>query len=387
MCAKIMRIILSVIKAKQRNNHIRMSFTQSATQFSCKRYSIEMEVRILFVVTIISAVISLSSAQKFPRECSSDRECVSFTECMDYQEFHKVSAKEWPRTTQTEVRNLICDVKQSSFKKVYFICCPKSGRRLLDMENCGKQVTPRIAHGKEATIFQFPWMALLRGFDGTFHCGGTLIADRYVLTATHCRRKTVYSVRLGETDLSKAIDCITYVDGEEECADPPQDILAEKFIHHPKYSISQKRNDIALVRLASAAQMNENVRPICLPLPEVLSSLPQARMLVSGWGFTENETRSDQLRFAYVPIVDLEQCNESLEPVQLTVDESQVCAGAGIDKADNCQGDSGGPLKYFGNGRYVIHGVVSYGQATCGVETEPAIYTRVQHIWIGSWKT
>nr|XP_029714775.1 phenoloxidase-activating factor 3-like [Aedes albopictus] len=343
-----------------------------------------MEVRILFVVTIISAVISLSSAQKFPRECSSDRECVSFTECMDYQEFHKVSAKEWPRTTQTEVRNLICDVKQSSFKKVYFICCPKSGRRLLDMENCGKQVTPRIAHGKEATIFQFPWMALLRGFDGTFHCGGTLIADRYVLTATHCRRKTVYSVRLGETDLSKAIDCITYIDGEEECADPPQDILAEKFIHHPKYSISQKRNDIALVRLASAAQMNENVRPICLPLPEVLSSLPQARMLVSGWGFTENETRSDQLRFAYVPIVDLEQCNESLEPVQLTVDESQVCAGAGIDRADNCQGDSGGPLKYFGNGRYVIHGVVSYGQATCGVETEPAIYTRVQNYldWI-----
>lgn len=339
-----------------------------------------MEVQSLLAVAIICAALGLSSAQEYPRECSSERECIPFNDCTDYQRFEKTPAKDWPRETQNEVRKLLCDVEQRPFgKKLYKVCCLKRGRRLLDMETCGKQVTPRIAHGKVATVFQFPWMALLRGYDGTFHCGGTLIAERYVLTATHCRRKSVYSVRLGETDLSTPIDCIKYVDGEEECADPPQDILAEKFIHHTDYSASRKKNDIALVRLASAAKMNENVRPICLPLPEVLSDLPQPRMLVSGWGLTEMETISDQLRYAYVPIVDLEQCNESLVPVDLTVDESQVCAGAGIDRADNCQGDSGGPLKYFGNGRYVIHGVVSYGQASCGVAAEPGIYTSVQH--------
>lgn len=58
--------------------------------------------------------------------------------------------------------------------------------------------------------------------------------------------------------MSTPIDCIKYIDGEEECAEPPQDILAEKFIKHPKYSPSQKKNDIALIKLASPAQLNDS---------------------------------------------------------------------------------------------------------------------------------
>ncbi|EAT33588.1 AAEL014140-PA [Aedes aegypti] len=347
-----------------------------------------MEKRSILVATIICVALNTSSAQFLPKKCSPDRKCTPFNDCADYRSYAGTSSRNWPRKVQNEVKSLMCAVEhQASGKKLYKICCLKPGRHLLDMETCGKQVTPRIAHGKVATVFQFPWMALLRGFDGKFHCGGTLIAQRYVLTATHCRRKSVYSVRLGETDLSTPIDCIKYIDGEEECAEPPQDILAEKFIKHPKYSPSQKKNDIALIKLASPALLNDNVRPICLPLEEVLGNIAQTKMLVSGWGFTENDTEfSNQLRFAYVPIVDPRQCNESLALSSnvLTVDESQLCAGGGNDKADNCQGDSGGPLKYFGNGKYVIHGVVSFGQATCGVVSEPGVYTKVEHYleWI-----
>ncbi|XP_062551485.1 CLIP domain-containing serine protease HP8-like [Armigeres subalbatus] len=337
--------------------------------------------RTIFVIAISTVAWGLSSAVVF-KQCGLDRKCVPFSDCAKYRNYVGIPSRNWPSDVQHEVKSHLCEMEElASGKKLYKVCC------ILDMGNCGKQTTQRIAHGEIATIFQFPWMALLRGFDGKFHCGGALIAPRYVLTATHCRRKQVHSVRLGETDLSTAIDCVKFIDGEEDCADAPQDIVVEKFIGHPKYSSSQKKNDIALLKLKTSAQFNDNVQPICLPLPEIADSNLPTRMMVSGWGFTEDEMEiSNKLRYAYVPIVSPRVCNESLARISnvWTVDESQICAGAGINRADNCQGDSGGPLKYAANGQYVVHGVVSFGQATCGVESEPGIYTNVRYFldWI-----
>lgn len=66
-----------------------------------------------------------------------------------------------------------------------------TGLKLLDMTTCGRYTKDRIAHGSNAKVFDYPWMALLIGFDGELACGGTLIAESYVLTAAHCKRQSM----------------------------------------------------------------------------------------------------------------------------------------------------------------------------------------------------
>lgn len=349
-----------------------------------------MELRLILVVfgsvlLLIPPKVVLGQRLK---KCTVQEKCTPIGECAEFKNFVGKPYNTWPDSVRSEVLKQYC----GKTGKVHKVCCStvgrsivsstpqaKKGRQLLDLNECGKQTKSRIANGKVAEVFDFPWMALLRGIEEKFHCGGTLIAERYVLTAAHCNFKSVWYVRLGETDLSQRIDCNRFPDGSKECADPPQDIPVEKFIRH-RYSASRKKNDIALVRLQWAAQLNDNVRPICLPLPEVSKSKLPSKMTVSGWGYTENtEDISNQLRYAHIPIVDLARCNQTLRRAQTawSVDHSQVCAGAGDDKADNCHGDSGGPLQYFGKQGFVIYGVVSYGLATCGTEQEPGVYTKV----------
>ncbi|KFB41568.1 AGAP004855-PA-like protein [Anopheles sinensis] len=60
---------------------------------------------------------------------------------------------------------------------------------LLPTESCGQIPSNRTVAGNKSHSFEFPWMVMLRyqTDDGFINgCGGSLINNRYVLTAAHC---------------------------------------------------------------------------------------------------------------------------------------------------------------------------------------------------------
>ncbi|KAK3932476.1 CLIP domain-containing serine protease 2 [Frankliniella fusca] len=256
---------------------------------------------------------------------------------------------------------------------------------------CGKVGTEnRIINGKIASIGQFPWMALL-GYRSranvTFLCGGTLINERYVLTAAHCIRSQnrPVVVRLGEFNLTEPVDC----DFNKVCAPPAEDIAIEDIISHPNFNIRNIKHDIALIRLSrSVAEYTDFVRPICLPVG--LNVTDDKKFKIAGWGKTDfrDAGGSPVLQFTDVGGVGHEECNELQPPELQPLDPGQLCAGGDKGK-DACKGDSGGPLMVTlvndsedpGLGGSTVTyqvGVVSYGpDSPCGTAPLPSIYTRV----------
>lgn len=80
-------------------------------------------------------------------------------------------------------------------------------------------------------------------------CGGTIINERYILTAAHCLTtlgKNPIKVRVGEYNLNTDPDCYA----PNACAPGHQEIEINRTILHPYYDSTTSRNDIGLIRLA-----------------------------------------------------------------------------------------------------------------------------------------
>lgn len=112
--------------------------------------------------------------------------------------------------------------------------------------NCGTRIVNRIARGKRANLYEFPWMAVLVS-DEDF-CMGTLISKRYVLTTIQCSRNpSPHQVRLGDYDIDNVNDC--NVNDPADCAPPTRLYDIEYIVQHQGYSRETRHNDIALIRL------------------------------------------------------------------------------------------------------------------------------------------
>ncbi|XP_062560319.1 CLIP domain-containing serine protease B4-like isoform X2 [Armigeres subalbatus] len=238
---------------------------------------------------------------------------------------------------------------------------------------------------QQTTLTEFPWSALIQyrklyGVYG-FHCGGTLIHERYVVTAAHCvkaipRTWEISLVRLGEFDIkSPDVDC-----DKVQCGTPPLDIFVEQIIVHEGYvtRLLSQYHDIALIRLMNAVQPTAFVRPIQLPLPEMGRSLFNTLKtgISAGWGRSKTGSASTVKLKVQLELEDLNGCSESYKVSGVKLTDGQLCAsewrGTGT-----CSCDSGGALMVRMNDRYYLIGIVSFGPTKCGLKNVPGVYTSV----------
>nr|XP_023023062.1 complement C1r subcomponent-like [Leptinotarsa decemlineata] len=254
---------------------------------------------------------------------------------------------------------------------------------------CDYNSVPLIVGGQPASAGEFPFMAAI-GFNTTdqpWRCGGTLISERYVLTAAHCTFTSDAGppsvVRLGELDLS------TDKDGSEH-----RDYAVSKVVLHPEYEYPWKYNDIALLKTYSKVIFTKFIRPACL---YTRTDIEYNTGVATGWGRTDFAgENSDRLMAVTLNIFENERCYrtyQSNKDLPKGITSSMLCAGELKGGKDTCQGDSGGPLLITKEGnqcKFYIVGITSFGKS-CGQVNTPAIYTRVseyipwieQNIWFG----
>ncbi|XP_056634735.1 phenoloxidase-activating factor 3-like [Diorhabda sublineata] len=338
-------------------------------------------------------------------------DCIPVRQCRPMIEAIKSLNRPLSQHVTQQLNSYSCSFSNN----VAHICCPQgpiiiqegenesppdvSNHRNLRLlpTNCG-YLDPgkdRIRNGKNAEINEFPWMALLsyrtrRGPE--FKCGGTIINDRYILTAAHCIKNLespLLGVRVGEYDIKKKQDCAKLPNGSTICTPGYQDLAIEEINPHSQFNASVISNDIGLIRVSKMNLKLENTRPVCLPTDD-LRNENFKNVIITGWGITNVLTgeSSSILQKVNLPVVELDQCKnvyKNQSNVHLTF--KQVCAG-GKNNKDSCQGDSGGPLHQaaFVDGlpKYIQQGVVSFGPRECGLEGYPGVYTRVAYYmdWI-----
>ncbi|KAF2367240.1 Serine proteases trypsin domain [Trinorchestia longiramus] len=232
---------------------------------------------------------------------------------------------------------------------------------------CGivNRQSSRIVGGVATEVNEYPWQAgLVWPNTRSVFCGGTLISDRYILTAAHC------------TDGSNPADLDIMLGAHSTNRDASSAIIVDpiRIINHADYGNPSMDNDIALIEIKPLdfSDPDVQVRPACLPDTDVQYVGSQGT--VSGWGtLTEDGSQPSALREVTVPVVSNSECKSVYGSV---ITSNMLCAGTDAGGKDSCQGDSGGPLVTPDGENYELIGVVSFG-AGCGQAATPGVYARV----------
>ncbi|XP_062538139.1 uncharacterized protein LOC134206439 [Armigeres subalbatus] len=240
--------------------------------------------------------------------------------------------------------------------------------------SCGKRNNDsRIVGGTNAQEDRYPWMVALY-YNNRFICGGSLINDRYVLTAAHCVYNTdrsLFSVKFLLYDRGRP--------APESFERRVSYIMTNWFVNAVVFIM----NDLALLKLNETVPINDQLYPVCMPVEgETYAGFDG---IITGWGKLGNFSFPRKLQEVAVPILSSEECMSQSEYFKFQINDRILCAGVPEGGKDSCQGDSGGPMHIIdpSTEKYILAGVVSYGFG-CARPKYPGIYARVNRFlsWI-----
>ena len=240
----------------------------------------------------------------------------------------------------------------------------------------------RVVGGQDVEDSKHPWAVRIlltdsKGEDSHI-CGGTLLANGWVLSAAHCFEDSItsklkfgiYNPVTGERVFHKALIILS----------------------HPSFDMSKTLSyDAALVKLRIPKSILNQLIPAC---SSPTLDIDDIEATAFGWGREEEDeksTLSQNLKDINLHIYPNRECFYRKVKTVVEFDEDlMVCAGQKdrtVKGQSTCKGDSGSGLMVLADGtncKSAVVGIVSWGFGCGGRKDRPTVFQRVAPIntWI-----
>ncbi|CAG2111820.1 unnamed protein product, partial [Medioppia subpectinata] len=143
----------------------------------------------------------------------------------------------------TENNDTTSQYNTTESQDIYLKLSDKKTSNKVNLPNCGQTsgISPRIVGGVKVDIKQYPWMVSFQKLSRstyTHFCGGSVLNQRWLLSAAHCFHGSKHSFNkiramVGATNWEKGDEYVYQLD---------------KLFIHEQFSTLTYANDIALVK-------------------------------------------------------------------------------------------------------------------------------------------